>query len=59
MSDEHQIPWGLPGPTDPVERASASRVEMTSEGIELQRGQEWATEGIPEDMLNPDHGDGG
>jgi hypothetical protein len=33
MSDEHPINWGLPGPTDPVERASASRVEITKAAV--------------------------
>jgi len=25
--DHHQIPWGMPGPTDPVERARATGLE--------------------------------
>jgi hypothetical protein len=50
---DHQIPWGLPGPTDPAERASASRVGITDDSVELQRGHEWPTVGIPDELVNP------
>ena len=48
MSDEpHQIPWGLPGPTDPVERAHAHNIDITKAPVELERLQ-WSQEGVPD-----------
>ena len=52
MSDEYQIPWGMPGPTDPVERAHAHNLDITREPIELER-QQWSQEGVPDVEQRP------
>jgi hypothetical protein len=57
MSDDgHQIPWGLPGPTDPVERAYAHIVDITKAPFELER-QQWSQEGVPDVEQRPDADD--
>ena len=57
MSDDgHQIPWGLPGPTDPVERAHAHIVDITKAPFELER-QQWSQEGVPDVEQRPDTDD--
>jgi hypothetical protein len=35
VSDDHQIPWGMPGPTDPAERANATMLRMGDDPISL------------------------
>jgi hypothetical protein len=50
--DEIQIPWGLPGPTDPVERASAHTINLDRDPLALERVK-WSTEDIPEDRGSP------
>ena len=57
MSDDgHQIPWGLPGPTDAVERAFAHNIDMTRQPFELER-QHWSQEGVPDVEQRPDADD--
>ena len=56
MSDEHHIPWGLPGPTDPVERAHAHQLDMSDSPIRLER-QQWSQEGVPDVEQRPDADD--
>jgi hypothetical protein len=53
MTDEHQIPWGLPGPTDPVERAFAHNIDITRQPFEVER-QHWSQEGVPDVEQRPD-----
>jgi len=54
MSDDgHQIPWGLPGPTDPVERAFAHNIDMARQPFELER-HHWSQEGVPDVEQRPD-----
>lgn len=47
MSDEHPIPWGMPGPTDAVERAHAHTVDITRLPFALER-QQRSQEGVPD-----------
>ena len=54
MSDEHQIPWGMPGPTDPVERARTTSIERDGDHNTLAKPIDWAQEGIPEDLRHPE-----
>ncbi len=56
MRDEHQINWGLPGPTDPVERARAHIAGITKAPFELER-QRWSQEGVPDVEQRPDADD--
>jgi hypothetical protein len=56
MTDRHEIPWGLPGPTDPVERAFAHNIDMTRQPFELER-QHWSQEGVPDVEQRPDADD--
>jgi len=44
--DEHQIPWGLPGPTDPVERAWAPALRRDGDQYSRVKPIEWTDEGI-------------
>jgi hypothetical protein len=46
MSDEHQINWGLPGPTDPVERAWATALRRDGDQYSRVKPIEWTDEGI-------------
>jgi hypothetical protein len=50
--DETRIPWGLPGPTDPVERAHAHNLDITREPTDLER-QQWSQEGVPNAEQRP------
>ena len=54
MSDQHEIPWGLPGPTDPVERAWATGIELDGDHFRLVRPTEWSQDGIPQDLRDPE-----
>jgi hypothetical protein len=56
MTDEHQIPWGLRGPTDPVERAHAHNIDITRLPVELER-RHWSQEGVPDVEQRPDADD--
>ena len=47
MSDEHQIPWGFPGPTDPVERANANNINMTADPLRYVPLR-WSQDGVPD-----------
>ena len=47
MSDGHQIPWGLAGPTDPSSGRTPTSSTSTKVPCELER-QEWSQEGVPD-----------
>jgi len=50
MSDAaHQIPWGLPGPTDPAERASATGLRVDGDHYTNVKPIDWSDEGVSED----------
>ncbi len=45
--DEIRIPWGMPGPTDPVDRAWAHHIDMDRTPLRLERVR-WSQEGVPD-----------
>jgi hypothetical protein len=46
VSDEHQIPWGMPGPDDPVERAWATALRRDGDQYTRVRPIEWPDDGV-------------
>lgn len=48
MSDDEQVrfSWGMPGPTDPLERARATQLTWGFDPIGLEQGIEWNDDGI-------------
>jgi hypothetical protein len=50
MSDEDgRIPWGMPGPTDPAERAWATGLRLDGDHYANVKPIDWSDDGIPED----------
>jgi hypothetical protein len=49
VSEEHGIPWGFPGPTDPAERARATDYELDGDHYRRVKPVEWWTEGLPDE----------
>jgi hypothetical protein len=54
VSDEHQIPWGMPGPTDRVERAWATGIERAGDHYTIAKPVDWSNEGVPDELRDPE-----
>jgi hypothetical protein len=52
--DEIRVPWSVPGPTDPVERAWATGIRLEGDHYTRVKPIEWSDEGIQDVDIDED-----